>query len=115
MKWLRRSSDEAKSTKKPVIACFMGLESIGQARVILHQNHVPLFDYPEKIGRVAGSLLQYAHIQKIQERWKKVFQLMTKNRQKVQKIFENSKNQIIFGEADTRPILQEYGIPLGKR
>jgi len=106
-------ADEAKITKKPVIACFMGLESIGKARVILHQNKVPMLDYPEKIGKVLGSLIQYAQIQKTRKK-EISLQIDDKRRQKVKKIFENNNNQVIFGEADTRPILQEYGIPLVK-
>ena len=105
--------NEAKSTKKPVIVCFMGLESIGRARVILHQNHVPLLDYPEKIGKVVGSLLQYVQIQKTRKK-EKSLQIDEKKRQKVKNIFKTSINQIIYGEADSRPVLQEYGIPLVK-
>ena len=105
--------NEAKNTKKPVIACFMGLESIGKARVILHQNHVPMLDYPEKVGKVVGSLIQFARIQKGSE-IKETLYIEDKNRQKVKKVFENYKNRSIFGEAATRPIFQEYGIPLVK-
>ena len=63
--------DDAKNSQKPVIACFMGLESIEKARVILHQNHIPMLDYPEKSGKVVGSLLQYAQIRKTMKEEKK--------------------------------------------
>ena len=106
-------ANEAKNTKKPVVACFMGLESIGQARVILHQNRVPMLDYPEKIGKVVGSLIQYAQIQKTRKE-EKSLQIDEKRRQNVKKIFKNNKSQVIYGEANSRPILQEYGIPLVK-
>ena len=106
-------ANEAKNTKKPVVACFMGLESIGQARVILHQNRVPMLDYPEKIGKVVGSLIQYAQIQKTRKE-EKSLQIDEKRRQNVKKIFKNNKSQVIYGEANSRPILHEYGIPLVK-
>jgi acetyl coenzyme A synthetase (ADP forming)-like protein len=105
--------NDAKNTKKPVIACFMGSESIEQARVILHQNKVPMFDYPEKVGKVVGSLLQYAQIQKGRKEEKKL-PVDDKKRQKIENFFKNSKNQVIFGEEETRYIFQEYGIPLVK-
>jgi acetyl coenzyme A synthetase (ADP forming)-like protein len=104
-------ANEVLRSKKPVIACFMGLESIGKARIILHQNRVPLLDYPEKIGKVVGSLIQYSQIKKTRKEEKKL-QIDDKSRQKVTKIFTDNKNKVIYGEVDTRPILQEYGIPL---
>jgi acetyl coenzyme A synthetase (ADP forming)-like protein len=106
-------ANEAKRSQKPVITCFMGLESIGQARVILHQNCVPLFDYPEKIGKVAGSLLQYAKNQKRRKDENKI-QIGNKKQRKIKDFFENSKNQVVFGEEETRYIFQEYDIPLVK-
>ncbi len=104
-------ADEAQRSKKPVIACFMGLESIEKARIVLHQNRVPMLDYPEKIGKVIGSLIRYSEIKKSRKEETKL-QIDDKKRQKVTKYFTNNKNKVIYGEADTRPILQEYGIPI---
>ena len=104
---------EAKKATKPVVACFMGNESIAGARKILHENQVPMLDYPEKIGSVCGGLWQYAGIkngQKIQGELK----LTDIDKEKVKKYFADHKNQKIFGEAEARFILGQYGIPLVK-
>ena len=34
----------------------MGLESVQEARKILHQNHVPMVDFPELTGVMFGAL-----------------------------------------------------------
>ena len=42
--------ESSKKSIKPVIVCLMGMESIQEARKILHQNHVPMVDFPELTG-----------------------------------------------------------------
>jgi acetyl coenzyme A synthetase (ADP forming)-like protein len=102
---------EARKSSKPIVACFMGNASIAGARNILHENQVPMLDYPEKIGRVCGALWQYASIKK-SGKTDEIAKITKINQEKVLNFFADHKDQKIFGEKDARTILEWYGIPL---
>jgi acetate---CoA ligase (ADP-forming) len=99
-------------TNKPMIACFMGDQSVAEARRELHAGGVPMYMYPETTGRVLGALYRYS----------------VRNHEK-QSSREDSRyvnvddglrylnivpNRSAMGEVETRPLLEAYGIPLVK-
>ena len=102
--------DAAKGTRKPMLCCFMGDKAVEEARNVLHANSVPMYTFPEPIGRVLGAMREYAV-------WKsKPLPVRTArvNAQPggVQELLERNLALGSLGEHDTRPLLEAYGIPV---
>lgn len=95
---------------KPVLACFMGEHSVGQAREVLHQGGIPMYTFPESVGYVLQSMTDYA-----QWRQKPTLTPQRPEDCRPQKVVDALKGQPerpVWGEFETRPILEAYGIPL---
>ncbi|MDZ4160248.1 MAG: acetate--CoA ligase family protein [Anaerolineaceae bacterium] len=102
--------EAAQESNKPVIACFMGDQSIGEARRRLHQHHVPMLVLPESVGSVLGGLLRY-------QRWLETpvevpMQVQGIDDEAARRALESAPQGGTLGEAATRPLLEAYGIPL---
>ena len=102
--------DSSRKSQKPVIACLMGFESVQEARKILHQNHVPMVDYPELTGVMFGAL--YQRSLSIKDLHLVPVIKPNNGREIVKSIFKKNDEKLVWGEHDTRPILSAYGIPL---
>ena len=101
--------ENAKKTHKPVLACMFGERSLDEARRVLHQNKVPMMIFPEVPGQVLGAMAKY-------KRWKdklksEAFSFSDINRSEVAMAL-SWINKAALGEADTRPILEAYGMTL---
>lgn len=95
---------------KPLISCMMGDRSVNEARELLHHNKVPMFQYPEDVGPVLGAFYQY---QKIIAQNRVIDSRFTDLKvDDVRHILESKEGRISLGEAETRPILEAYGIPV---
>jgi len=101
----------AAQTDKTVIASFVGGVSVNEARHVLHGMHVPMYTFPEQAGRVMGVLHRFGVW-----RSKPEGSLITKfngiNQTAAQNALLKTKDQPTLGEAQTRPLLAAYGIPL---
>ena len=101
--------EAAKKVQKPVLACIMGDYSIGRARTILSEYQIPTYQYPEQIGPVADAMNIYRQIHakpatgQIQ---KKSTTLIPLNKL----VYNLSHSEL--GEAQIRPLLASYGIPI---
>jgi acetyltransferase len=104
--------DSSRKSAKPVIVCLMGMESIQEARKILHQNHVPMVDFPELTGVMFGALYKRSLMRGMSVDTMEV--AVNTGKEIVKSIFENHAEKKVWGEHDTRPILNAYGIPLIK-
>jgi acetyltransferase len=95
---------------KPLIACMMGDRSVNEARELLHHNKVPMFQYPEDMGPVLGAFYQYkkliGQVRVVDPRYANL------RVEDVRQILELSHGKKSLGEAETRPILEAYGIPV---
>ncbi len=100
----------SKKYEKPVITCLMGMESIQEARDILHQNHVPMVDFPELIGVMFGALYQRSVMKKDTGRNSTVE--IKSGKALVKASFGKQPLKKVWGEHETRTILSAYGIPL---
>ncbi|MGB9799616.1 MAG: acetate--CoA ligase family protein [Thermanaerothrix sp.] len=95
---------------KPVLACFMGEYSVGQARQVLHHGRIPMYTFPESAGYVLEAMANYAQ-------WRQK-SLLTPQRpqdcqpQEVERLLKAQGERLVWGEFETRPILDAYGIPL---
>jgi len=102
--------DAAQKTSKPVIACFMGSAGVFESRRILHKNHIPMVDFPELTGVMFGALCSRMNF-----RDKLNDASLDNNRQRyqsVEQIFKIHNQKKVWGEHDTRPLLDAYGIEL---
>jgi len=101
--------ENANKTQKTVLACMVGEKSLDEARMVLHQNKVPMTIFPEVPGQVLGAMAKY-------KSWKdkvksKAFSFSDINRSEVAMAL-SWINKAALGEADTRPILDAYGMTL---
>ena len=101
--------DSAKKSDKPVLACMMGSFSVGEARELMHKNHLPMTDYPEQTGVIFAALRQYAEIKQSKETTGAID--VAKDPAKAQKLLADSSVKT-WGEHITRPLLETYGITL---
>lgn len=101
--------EQAEKTKKTVLACMVGEQSLTEARQVLHQNHVPMSIFPEVPGQVLGAMQGYRS-------WMvkdhgNPFQFTDVHKDEVQGVL-NAATQKALGEAETRPALEAYGLDL---
>jgi acetyltransferase len=102
--------DASRGSTKPVLTCIMGDESVGEARLILQGNGIPMYVYPESSGRVLYAMLYYKN-------WRenhKESALEAKGFDKMlaASLLAAAAEQKVLGEAATRPLLEAYGIPV---
>ena len=102
--------DSSRKSAKPVIVCLMGMESIQEARKILHQNHIPMVDFPELVGVMFGALNKRSCMSERSLESPKT--AMNVGMEIVNSIFGSHSGKLIWAEHDTRPILAAYGMPL---
>jgi len=88
----------------------MGDKAVEEARNVLHSNGLPMYTFPEPIGRVLGAMREYA----VWKRKPAQTHIARVNAQPkgVQEILERNLEQGSLGEHDTRPLLEAYGIPV---
>ncbi|KUK45744.1 MAG: Putative acetyl-CoA synthetase, partial [Anaerolinea thermophila] len=101
--------ENAKKTHKPVLACMFGERSLDEARRVLHQNKVPMMIFPEVPGQVLGAMAKYKSFKDNMK--SEAFSFGDINRSEVAMAL-SWINKAALGEADTRPILEAYGMTL---
>jgi len=105
-------AEAAKTSRKPVLTCMMGDFSVGEARQRLHQQHVPMIDYPEQCGVIFHALWHYSQHQKRSKDSK--CQAAIKSDQASAEELIHSSTTKTWGEHLTRPLLAAYEIPLAE-
>ncbi len=103
-------STVAAETTKTVISCFMGDSLVAEPRRLLHTNKVPMVVYPESIGTILGAMLRYKTWLDLPQETPPVFTDINKNA--ADTLIEASAGLPSLGEAETRPLLEAYGIPV---
>jgi len=101
--------DNANKTDKTVLACMVGEKSLKDARRILHRNRVPMSTFPDIPGKVLGAMRRYQDW--LTKKSVRSFQYPEVDPVYIEKILSKSTIQV-FGEAETRPILEAYGLDL---
>jgi acetate---CoA ligase (ADP-forming) len=102
--------DASMGSNKPVLTCVMGDVSVGGIRLLLHENKIPMYTYPESMGVVLKAMLQYSEW--LKKPAYKSFKLENINQEVAIKTIRKSQNKSALGEAETRPLLAAYGIPV---
>jgi len=101
--------ENANKTEKTVLACMVGENSLKDARRVLHENKVPMTIFPEVPGQVLGAMARYQNW--LSKEKSSGFDLDQIDR-KTASGWISKSNKKVLGEADTRPILQAYGMDL---
>jgi acetyltransferase len=96
---------------KPIIACFMG-EGVVDARRILHEHHIPMYDFPEAASRALHAMWRYAHWCQIVRRVQSPPELRDLNLEAVREVLALANHNRTLGELQTRPVLEAYQIPV---
>ena len=101
--------DSTRGSEKTTLACMVGEQSLAEARVVLHQNNVPMSIFPDVPGKILGAMAQYRDwLVQLPE---PAMQFSTPGQAGVDEMLGQAKGQAM-GEADTRPILEAYGMNL---
>lgn len=104
--------DASKGAGKPVLTCIMGDMSVDEPRLILHDNRMPMYTVPEAMGAVLKAMKTYADW--LAKPPVKPIVLKNIDRSAAEKLLNAAELPAELGEAQTRPLLQAYGIPLVK-
>jgi len=104
--------DASKGAGKPVLTCIMGDMSVDEPRLILHGNRMPMYTLPEAMGGVLKAMKTYADW--LAKPPVKHQPLKNLDRAAAEKLLGLPGLPDELGEAQTRPLLQAYGIPLVK-
>ncbi len=104
--------DASQGAGKPVLTCIMGDMSVAEPRVILHSNRMPMYTLPEAMGQVLKAMKTYADW--LAKPAVKAAAPKGIDAEAARKLLLAPQAGKVLGEAQTRPILQAYGIPLVK-
>jgi acetyl coenzyme A synthetase (ADP forming)-like protein len=98
----------AKKSEKPVLACFLGASKVDQARKLLRQNNIPIYEAPASAVMTMKVMTDYV---RWRSRPKRVVKLFPVNRRKVENIIDRHLRQGVreISEMDSKDILEAYG------
>jgi len=104
-------SEQSNNTDKPIFTCFIADEALTETRKTLFDNKLPMIVYPDEIGAMLGGMKKY---NRWLDREQKASEILIdidvdSARAKLESLRPGYKT---LGEADTRPILKAYGIPV---
>ncbi|HAF60739.1 MAG TPA: hypothetical protein DCK95_00245 [Anaerolineaceae bacterium] len=99
---------ETQNSQRTTIACMVGKQSTQEAKLLLHQQHIPLLDYPEDVGEVLGGMLRYKAYHDAPAETLEISRIAQK--EEARSYFHGLADQKQFGEAETRPLLELYGV-----
>ncbi|HEY9075987.1 MAG TPA: acetate--CoA ligase family protein [Anaerolineaceae bacterium] len=102
--------EQAKQGGKPVLSVIMGEQSVPAARLVLHQGGVPMYIFPEHAGRALGAM-------RLRREWLSMpidppKQSLQVDNALAARMLATPRRGVGIGEADTRPLLETYGIPV---
>ncbi|MFB3880554.1 MAG: acetate--CoA ligase alpha subunit [Armatimonadota bacterium] len=99
----------AAQSKKPVLACFMGGNAMGEASETLNEYKVPNYPYPE---RAVQSLAKMAQYREWREEPLDEPVPIAADRAAVEAVFEAARREdrVNLGEVEARQVLQAYGL-----
>jgi acetyl coenzyme A synthetase (ADP forming)-like protein len=98
----------SQKAEKPVLACFLGASKVDQARKLLRQNNIPIYEAPASAVMTMKVMNDYV---RWKSRPKRVVKLFPVNRRKVENIIERHLRQGLreVSEMDSKDIIEAYG------
>lgn len=106
--------DAWKGTKKPITACWMGGESVAEARKTLRDSGIATYPTPEKAVMPLILGYNYKHnLDLLHETPEDIACYPRCDRGKLEKIIEenHSENNYVLSERESKEFLKEYDIP----
>lgn len=101
--------DVAKKTNKTFLTCLMGERSVRDARALLNQSKVPVYQYPDQIGPVLKAMRTYGQIKTGKEFIP--VQVIDVDKSSASQVLNYRAAGLTLGEHESRQLLQAYGIP----
>jgi acetyl coenzyme A synthetase (ADP forming)-like protein len=103
----RAIAEKSQKYRKPVLACFMGVDIISRGVEILRKNRVPCYAIPERAARAMREMVSYYHYR---NRPLRVIERYAVNKIPAIKIIKAAKSRSHFeiGELDAKTILEAY-------
>lgn len=96
--------------KKPLMASWMGGESVRKGKEILSQYHIPVFDYPDQAVR---TFIQLGKMRQLPQKERKAHVKNIDRALSCQILSHaKTKKREILGEFESKQILASYGIPV---
>jgi acetyltransferase len=105
----------ARSTGKPILACWLGGAGVRGGREVLGQAGIPTFDSPEAAIRAFLHMVQYRRNQELlYERPEAMPEGWRPNAGRVREIFATARAQSrkLLDEAEAKEVLAAYGLPV---
>ncbi len=95
---------------KPMIAVFMGGDSVWEATEYLRDNGIPCFDFPEKAIRTLSAMYEYRRFLKVPEYSPAMFDDVDK--ESVRAVFESVRadERVVLLSNEAAKVVEAYGI-----
>lgn len=110
-------AEAAKKHAKPVLAAWMGGQTVEKGMEILSENNVPCYTTPEKAVRAFMHLVSYArNLTLLHETPRDIPVSFSFDRQRLRGVFESllTEGAEILTESVSKAFLEAYGIPITK-
>ncbi len=107
----------AGKSSKPVLAAWMGAQTVAEGMHLLNQAGIPSYDTPEKAARAFMHLVSYArNLEILHETPREMSLSFSLDRQRVRGLFDTvlSEGHDILSETISKTLLDAYEIPVTK-
>jgi acetyl coenzyme A synthetase (ADP forming)-like protein len=103
-----------KYPNKPLIAVFMGGNSMVYPRIVLTEGHIPVFDFPERAVHALAELYKYTVSRdSLRDESIPKFKVDKKRVEKILGDVEKDKRSVLLG-SEAHAIAEAYGIPVAR-
>lgn len=103
-----------KYPEKPLIAVFMGGNSMVYPRIVLTEGHIPVFDFPERAVHALAELYKYTVSRdSLKEESIPKFKVDMKKVEKIISDVRVDKRRVLLG-SEAHAIAEAYGIPVAR-
>jgi acetyl coenzyme A synthetase (ADP forming)-like protein len=99
--------EAARDKGKPVLACFMGADTVDGGIEVLRQNRIPCYPVPERAAQAMHELVEYG---RYRARPLRVIERFAVNKIPVMKVFKAAVSRGVYeiGENDAKTVLEAY-------
>lgn len=99
---------------KPLIAVFMGGNSMVYPRIILTAGGIPIFDFPERAVKALSELYKYTvNKEKLKDETAPVFKVDKERVKEIIKKVRSDRRRVLLG-SEAHEIAEAYGIPVAR-
>jgi acetyl coenzyme A synthetase (ADP forming)-like protein len=105
--------DLSQASEKPVLACFMGADTVTPGIRLLNQYRVPNYPVPERAVAAMAAMMRYRRWRERAPVWLETFHADV---DRVRRVFERVRGEgrLSVGEVEAREVMEAYGIATPK-